>query len=302
MQGVMADKKSGFVAMIGRPNVGKSTLLNHFVGLKVAITSNKPQTTRNRIRGILTEDRGQIVFFDTPGIHKAKNKLGQFMVNAASSATKEVDIILWLVEPDSKVGKGDLSIAKDLSGIDVPVFLVINKVDTKKNKDILPVIDAFKDILDFEGIFPISALKGNGCDELLDEIYKNLPIGPYMYEEDALTDQPIRQMCAEIIREKSLHALSDELPHGIAIIIDDMKLRTNKKIYDIDATIICEKDSHKGMIIGKQGQMLKKIGQTSRYEIEKLVEKQVNLRLWVKVKKDWRDNDRLIQNFGYRDE
>jgi GTP-binding protein Era len=295
--------KSGFVTIIGRPNVGKSTLMNHLIGQKIAITSNKPQTTRNRIQTVYTDmERGQIVFVDTPGIHHAKNKLGEYMVKVAKTSMKDVDVILWLVEPDTSIGSGDQEIAKQLSGVDIPIILVINKVDTVPREKILEVINTYKELLDFAEIVPLSALRGQNCDELVDCLFKYLPEGPMFYDEDTVTDQPERQIVAEIIREKSLHALSEEVPHGIAVSIDQMKKRKGKRLYDIDATIICERDSHKGIIIGKQGAMLKKIGTNARYEIEKLLDAKVNLKLWVKVKKDWRDSDFLIQNFGYRED
>ncbi|MCR4999556.1 MAG: GTPase Era [Lachnospiraceae bacterium] len=295
--------KSGFVTIIGRPNVGKSTLMNHLIGQKIAITSNKPQTTRNRIQTVYTDmERGQIVFVDTPGIHHAKNKLGEYMVKVAKTSMKDVDVILWLVEPDTSVGSGDQEIAKQLSGVDIPVILVINKVDTVPREKILEVINTYKELLEFAEIVPLSALRGQNCDELVDCLFKYLPEGPMFYDEDTVTDQPERQIVAEIIREKSLHALNEEVPHGIAVSIDQMKKRKGKKFYDIDATIICERDSHKGIIIGKQGAMLKKIGTNARFEIERLLDAKVNLKLWVKVKKDWRDSDFLIQNFGYRED
>ncbi|SFT65094.1 GTP-binding protein Era [Lachnospiraceae bacterium XBD2001] len=295
--------KSGFVTIIGRPNVGKSTLMNHLIGQKIAITSNKPQTTRNRIQTVYTDmERGQIVFVDTPGIHHAKNKLGEYMVKVAKTSMKDVDVILWLVEPDTSIGSGDQEIAKQLSGVDIPIILVINKVDTVPREKILEVINTYKELLEFAEIVPLSALRGQNCDELVDCLFKYLPQGPMFYDEDTVTDQPERQIVAEIIREKSLHALSEEVPHGIAVSIDQMKKRKGKRLYDIDATIICERDSHKGIIIGKQGAMLKKIGTNARYEIEKLLDAKVNLKLWVKVKKDWRDSDFLIQNFGYRED
>ena len=295
--------KSGFVTIIGRPNVGKSTLMNHLIGQKIAITSNKPQTTRNRIQTVYTDmERGQIVFVDTPGIHHAKNKLGEYMVKVAKTSMKDVDVILWLVEPDTSIGSGDQEIAKQLSGVDIPIILVINKVDTVPREKILEVINTYKELLEFAEIVPLSALRGQNCDELVDCLFKYLPEGPMFYDEDTVTDQPERQIVVEIIREKSLHALSEEVPHGIAVSIDQMKKRKGKRLYDIDATIICERDSHKGIIIGKQGAMLKKIGTNARYEIEKLLDAKVNLKLWVKVKKDWRDSDFLIQNFGYRED
>lgn len=292
-----ADYKSGFVTLIGRPNVGKSTLMNRLIGQKIAITSNKPQTTRNRIQTVLTTEEGQIVFVDTPGIHKAKNKLGEYMVNVAERTLNEVDVVLWLVEPTTFIGAGEKHIAEQLGKVRTPVVLVINKVDMVKKEEILGFIDAYRKIYDFAEIVPVSARNGDNTDELIKVILKYLPYGPQFYDEDTVTDQPERQIVAELIREKALHSLNDEIPHGIAVAIDAMKYR--RKIVDIDATIICERDSHKGIIIGKQGAMLKKIGSTARYEIEKMLDVQVNLKLWVKVKKDWRDSDFLIKNFGY---
>ena len=286
--------KSGFVALIGRPNVGKSTLMNKIIGQKIAITSNKPQTTRNKIQTVYTCDQGQIIFLDTPGIHKAKNKLGEYMVNVAEKTLKEVDVILWLVEPST-------FIAEQLKGIDVPVILVINKIDTVKKEEILVFIDAYRKILDFAEIIPASALRDKNADEIVESIFKYLPQGPQYYDEDTVTDQPMRQIVAEIIREKALHALNEEIPHGIAVTIEKMKERKNGKITDIEATIICERDSHKGIIIGKQGSMLKKIGSNARYEIEQMLEMKVNLQLWVKVRKEWRDSDLLLKNYGYNE-
>lgn len=294
------DFKSGFVTLIGRPNVGKSTLMNYLIGQKIAIISNKPQTTRNRIQTVLTTDEGQIVFVDTPGIHKAKNKLGEYMVNVAEKTLNEVDVVLWLVEPTTFIGAGEQHIAKQLQRVKTPVILVINKVDSVKREEILPAIAAYKDIYDFADIVPVSARSGDNTDELLRVIMKYLPYGPQFYDEDTVTDQPERQIVAELIREKALHSLQDEIPHGIAVAIDRMKMQN--KVMHIDATIICERDSHKGIIIGKQGSMLKKIGSTARYEIERMLDCKVNLKLWVKVKKDWRDSEFLMKNFGYREE
>jgi len=318
--------KSGFVAIIGRPNVGKSTLMNHLIGQKIAITSKKPQTTRNRIQTVYTCDEGQIVFLDTPGIHKAKNKLGEYMVQVAERTLKEVDAIMWLVEPSTFIGAGERHIAEQLQGIGVPVILIINKIDTVSKEEILPAIDTYRKVCDFAEIIPCSALRGQNTQDIIGCILKYLPYGPMFYDEDTVTDQPQRQIVAEIIREKALYALNEEIPHGIAVVIDQMKDRPNGKIVDmdaeiphgiavaidrmktrpgknpivdIDATIICERESHKGIIIGKQGAMLKKIGSNARYEIERMLESKVNLKLWVKVKKDWRDSDFLIKNFGY---
>ena len=293
--------KSGFVTLIGRPNVGKSTLMNRMIGQKIAITSNKPQTTRNRIQTVHTDERGQIVFVDTPGIHKAKNKLGEYMVGAAEKTIGEVDVVCWLVKPTTYIGAGEQHIIERLKKVKAPIILVINKVDTIKKEEILPVIDCYRKELDFQEIIPVSARSGANVDELIDTIYKYLPYGPMFYDEDTITDQPMRQIVAELIREKALHALNEEIPHGIAVVIDSMKERKSQKgiITDIQATIICERDSHKGIIIGKGGEMLKKIGANARYEIEKQLDTKVNLQLWVKVKKEWRDSDVLIKNFGY---
>ncbi|MBO4904251.1 MAG: GTPase Era [Lachnospiraceae bacterium] len=294
----MADGiRSGFVAVIGRPNVGKSTLTNRIIGQKIAITSNKPQTTRNRIRTVYTCDRGQIVFVDTPGIHKAKNRLGEYMMTAAKRTVSEADIILWLVEADEHIGPGDRSIGEQLRGVKVPVILVINKTDTKKRDEILPIISAYKDLCDPAEIVPVSALKGDNVDVLIDQIFKYLPEGVPFFDEDTVTDQSVRQIVAELIREKALKCLDEEIPHGVAVIIETMDFKEN--IVDINATVICEKDSHKRIMIGKGGAMIKKIGCTARYEIEKLLDSKVNLQLWIKVKKDWRDSDVLLKNIGY---
>ncbi len=291
--------KSGFAAIIGRPNVGKSTLMNHLIGQKIAITSKKPQTTRNRIQTVYTDEKGQIIFLDTPGIHRAKNKLGEYMVQAAERTLKEVDVILWLVEPTTFIGGGERHIVSQFSSLKLPVILVINKVDTVSREEIAQAIDAYRKIYPFDEIIPCSALRGINTEEITDCIFKYLPYGPMYYDADTVTDQPMRQIAAEIIREKALHALDAEIPHGIAVAIDRMQERKDGKITDIDATIICEKDSHKGIIIGKQGAMLKKIGSNARFELERMLDQKVSLKLWVKVKKDWRDSDFLMKNFGY---
>ena len=292
--------KSGFVTIIGRPNVGKSTLMNHLIGQKIAITSNKPQTTRNRIQTVYTDmERGQIVFLDTPGIHQAKNKLGEYMVNVAEHTLSEVDVILWLVEPSTFIGAGEQHIIKQLKKTKTPVILIINKVDTVEREKILEYIDAYRKVFDFAEIVPASALREQNLDTVVDVIFKYLPYGPLFYDEETVTDQPERAIVAEIIREKALHALDDEIPHGIAVYIDRMKERRGQNIIDIDATIVCERDSHKGIIIGKGGSMLKKIGSNARYEMERLLDTQVNLKLWVKVRKDWRDSELMMKNFGY---
>ena len=297
----MSEKKykSGFVTLIGKPNAGKSTLMNHMIGQKIAITSNKPQTTRNRIQTIYTCEEGQIVFIDTPGIHKAKNKLGQFMVNVAEKTLNEVDVILWLVEATSYFGEEEEYILEKLKKTKTPVILVINKVDKVKKEEILTMIDKYKDLFPFAQIVPVSALKGDNVDVLVDLLFQHLPYGPMYFDEDTFTDQPERQIVSEIIREKALRSLGAEIPHGIAVTIDQMKERKRKQIIDIDATIICERESHKGIIIGKGGNKLKQIGTLAREEIENLLDIQVNLKLWVKVRKDWRDSDIYLKNYGY---
>ena len=299
---MMDNFKSGYVTLIGRPNVGKSTLMNQVIGQKIAITSNKPQTTRNKIQTIYTSDEGQIIFLDTPGIHKAKNKLGEYMVDVAVKNLKDCDVVVWLVEPTTYIGAGEQEIVRLLKEVKMPVILVINKIDTVKKEEVLTFIDAYRKIYDFDEIVPLSALKGDNTDTLVDLIFKYLPYGPKYFDDDEVTDQPMRQIVAEVIREKALHALSDEIPHGIAVTIEKMKDRPNGKIVDIEATIVCERDSHKGIIIGKGGSMLKKIGSNARYEIEHMLEQKVNLKLWVKVRKEWRDSELYLKNYGYVDD
>lgn len=294
--------KSGFVAIVGRPNVGKSTLMNRLIGQKIAITSNKAQTTRNRIQTVYTDDEAQIVFLDTPGINRAKNKLGEYMMNVAYGTLSEVDVVMWLVEPTTFIGAGERHIIEVLSKVNTPIILVINKTDTVEEQAIFDAINEYKDVLTFDDIVPVSALKGKNSNELIKTIKKHLPYGPQFYDEDTVTDQPERQIVAELIREQALRQLDKEIPHGIAVVIDRMKLREDGRMHDIDATIICERDSHKGIIIGKQGAMLKQIGSRARISMENLLDTKVNLKLWVKVKKDWRDSDTLLRNYGYRDE
>ena len=292
-------KKSGFAALVGRPNVGKSTLMNHLIGQKIAITSDKPQTTRNRIQTVYTDERGQVIFLDTPGIHKAKNKLGEYMVSVAEGTLSEVDVILWLVEPTTYIGAGEQHIAGLLRKVKTPVILVINKIDTvKQPEEILTFINAYKDICDFAEIVPVSALKDKNTDVMMEQIFKYLPYGPQYYDEDTVTDQPMRQIAAELIREKALRLLEDEIPHGIAVTIEQMTERDNG-MFDIEATIICERESHKGIIIGQGGSMLKRIGSAARREIEALMGARVNLQLWVKVRREWRDSELYMKNYGY---
>lgn len=292
--------KSGFVALIGRPNVGKSTLMNTLIGQKIAITSNKPQTTRNRIQTVFTDERGQIVFLDTPGIHKAKNKLGEYMVKVSTRTLRDVDMVLWLVEPSTFIGEGDEHIFEILSSVNIPVILAINKMDSLKQKeDMLEVIAKYSSRMQFAEVVPVSALKGTNTDKLLDIIFKYLSEGPMYYDEDTVTDQPIKQIASELIREKALRFLQEEIPHGIAVEIDTFNYRDSGDMVDIEAAIVCEKDSHKGIIIGKGGSMLKRIGTAARKDIEGLLESRVNLKLWVKVRPKWRDSDVQMKNFGY---
>lgn len=292
--------KSGFVTLIGRPNVGKSTLMNHLIGQKIAITSHRPQTTRNRIQTVYTSEEGQIVFVDTPGIHKAKNKLGNYMVRIAERTLTEVDVVLWLVEPTTFIGAGEKHILEQLKKVKTPVILVINKTDKVKKEEVLTFIDAYRKEMEFSEIVPVSALKGDNTDVLISCIMKYLPYGEPFYDEDTVTDQPERQIVAELVREKALRCLEEEIPHGIAVVIESMKFRKGQSaIADIEATIICERESHKGIIIGKKGAMLKRIGSQARPEIEEMLECKANLQLWVKVRKDWRDSDLYMKNFGY---
>ncbi len=292
--------KSGFVSVIGRPNVGKSTLLNALTGEKIAIISDKPQTTRNTIRTIITTDKCQMVLIDTPGIHKPKTKLGEYMVNVASETMKEVDLILFLVEATSVAGNMDISISEQLKQVKTPVFLILNKVDKVEKDKLLAIIESYSKLMDFKAIIPVSALKKDGIDIILKEALNYLPEGPKLFSEDTLTDQPEKVIAAEMIREKVLLNLDDEVPHGVGVEVMSFKERQDGLI-SIQATIYCEKSTHKGIIIGKQGQMLKKIGSAARYEIERLLDTKVFLELWVKVKPDWRNNDNMLKNLGYKE-
>ncbi|MDO4479355.1 MAG: GTPase Era [Lachnospiraceae bacterium] len=294
--------RAGFAAIIGRPNVGKSTLMNQLIGQKIAITSHRPQTTRNQIRTVYTGEKGQIVFLDTPGmIRDTRNKLGEYMKKVSTGTLSDADVILYLVEPSAFIGEGEKELIAMMKSVDTPVILVINKEDKIEKTALLPIIDAYRKEMDFAEIVPVSALKGIGINDLTDCIFKYLPEGENFYDEDTVTDQPVRAITAEIIREKALQLLKDEVPHGIAVVIEQMKERPDGMLTDINAAIICEKDSHKGIIIGKGGSMLKKIGSAARYEIEELVEGHVNLKLFVKVRRDWRDSDLMLKNFGYND-
>ncbi len=295
----MNEFRSGFISIIGRANVGKSTLMNRLVGEKIAIMSNKPQTTRHKIQTILTTDKFQAVFIDTPGIHTPKTKLGNYMVKATNTTLNEVDIVLYLVEPDSKIGKLDNEIIERLKTVTSTVFLCINKIDSVSKEQVIQSIECYKDAMDFAEIIPISAFEGANLNELLQCIYKNLPQGPKFFPEEMITDQPERQLVAELIREKALHLLDQEIPHGIAVEINSMTKREGSDLVDIEATIICERESHKRIIIGKNGQMIKSIGTNARHDIERLLGSKIFLNLWVKIKKNWRDSDSMLKNYGY---
>ncbi|MDR1559182.1 MAG: GTPase Era [Clostridiales bacterium] len=290
--------RSGFVTLIGRPNVGKSTLMNLFIGEKVSIISNKPQTTRNKIRSILSGDGFQIVFIDTPGIHNPASKLGAYMVKAAENAMNEVDCIIYLVEP-RKASGADKNIMNRLGNVDTPVFLAVNKIDTVEKAELLNVIEDYRGCYNFAEIFPVSARNAENTDDLLAAVKNILPEGPRYFPEDIVTDQPERQIASELIREKALRYLREEVPHGVAVGIELMKRRADQELVDVEATIYCEKDSHKGIIIGKKGETLKKIGSAARLDIERLLGSPIFLQLWVKVKKDWRNSDFYLKNFGY---
>lgn len=291
--------KSGFVSVIGRPNVGKSTLLNAITGQKIAIMSDKPQTTRNTIRGVITNDKCQLVLIDTPGIHKPRTKLGEYMVNVASETMKEVDLILFLAEATVQAGAQDISIIEQLKKVKTPVFLILNKVDLVSKEKLFSIIEGYSKLMDFKAVIPVSALKKDGIDIILKEALEFIPEGPPLFSEDMLTDQPEKVIAAEMIREKVLLNLDDEVPHGVGVEVTSFKERDDGLI-NIQATIFCEKASHKGIIIGKEGKMLKKIGSAARYEIERLLDTKVFLELWVKVKPDWRNSDSMLKNLGYK--
>ena len=291
--------RSGFVAIVGRPNVGKSTLMNSIIGQKIAIMSSKAQTTRKRIETVYTCDEGQIVFLDTPGMNRSRNKLGDFMVNEVTGGLSDADVVMWIVEPEDHISRGEQEIAEKLSGLKKPVILVVNKIDSIKEEDVFKAIEVYKDAMEFADIVPVSALKDKNRDELIKVILRHLPEGPMYYDEETVTEETERDICAELIREQALQKLDKEIPHGIAVEIDSMKERPDGRITDIEATIICERDSHKGIIIGKGGAMLKKIGTGARIEMEKLLMTKVNLKLFVKVRRDWRDNNNMLKNFGY---
>lgn len=291
--------KSGFVSIVGRPNVGKSTLMNNVVGEKIAIMSDKPQTTRNTIQAVYTDEEAQVVFLDTPGIHKPKNKLGEFMVKSATDAFKNVDLVLFVVDESKKIGPGDRKIIDDLKNVKTPVVLVLNKIDQLNEEELFDLMKMYNAEGIFEQIVPISALKGRNINELLKVIKKHLEEGPQYFPDYMITDQPERVLVSELIREKVLHYVHDEVPHGVAVEIERMKSRKDKEIVDISAVIYCERDSHKGIIIGKNGRKLKGIGKSARSDIELLLGSQANLQLWVKVKENWRNLQNYVSNFGY---
>ncbi|MBU3572409.1 GTPase Era [Priestia aryabhattai] len=293
--------KSGFVSIIGRPNVGKSTFLNRVIGQKIAIMSDKPQTTRNKIQGVYTEDQAQIVFIDTPGIHKPKHKLGDFMMKVAQNTLKEVDLILFMINATEGLGRGDEFIIERLKDTKTPVFLVINKIDEIHPDELFSIITNYKDLYPFAEIVPISALQGNNVERLLDQIKQRLPEGPQYYPADQVTDHPERFIITELIREKVLHGTREEIPHSIAVVMDSMQRRDNGAVY-VGATIIVERDSQKGIVIGKQGKMLKEVGRKARADIEALLGSKVFLELWVKVQKDWRNRASHLRDFGFRED
>ena len=293
--------KSGFVSIVGRPNVGKSTLMNNVVGEKIAIMSDKPQTTRNTIQAVYTDEECQIVFLDTPGIHKPKNKLGEFMVKSATDAFKNVDLVLFVVDDSKKIGPGDRKIIEDLRGIKTPLILVLNKIDKLEESELFELMQLYSNEDLFKAIVPISALKGRNVNELLKVIGNYLQEGPKYFPDYMITDQPERVLVSELIREKVLHYLNDEVPHGVAVEVERMKSRQDKDIVDISAVIYCERDSHKGIIIGKNGRKLKGIGKSAREDMELLLGSKINLQLWVKVKENWRNLQNYITDFGYND-
>ncbi|MEB6112833.1 GTPase Era [Kurthia gibsonii] len=293
--------KSGFISIIGRPNVGKSTFLNRVIGQKIAIMSDKPQTTRNKVQGVLTTDDAQMIFIDTPGIHKPKHKLGEFMLKVSKNALREVEVIMFMVNAEQKLGPGDEYVMEMLKGTKTPVFLVVNKIDAIHPDEVLAKIEEYRTAFDFAEIIPISALQGNNVDRLLETIKKYLPEGPQYYPADQVTDHPERFIIAEMIREKVLHLTRDEVPHSIAVEIEKIRRDENEKVR-VTASIIVERDSQKGIIIGKRGAMLKDIGIRARKDIENLLGSKVYLELWVKVQKDWRDRSSQLRDFGYRDD
>ncbi|MED3962060.1 GTPase Era [Niallia taxi] len=295
------EHKSGFISIIGRPNVGKSTFLNRVIGQKIAIMSDKPQTTRNKVQGVLTTDDSQLIFIDTPGIHKPKHRLGDFMMKVAQNTLKEVDLILFMVNAEEGFGKGEEFILEKFENIKTPIFLVVNKIDTIHPDKLFSVIDSYKEKYPFKEIIPISALEGNNVETLLTQIKKYMPEGPQFYPADQVTDHPERFIVSELIREKALHLTREEIPHSLAVVIEKMEKKQNDVVY-VMATIVVERDSQKGIIIGKQGGMLKEVGKRARTDIENLLGNKVFLELWVKVQKDWRNKMTQLRDFGFRED
>ncbi|MDQ0183688.1 GTPase Era [Cytobacillus sp. FSL W7-1323] len=294
--------QSGFISIIGRPNVGKSTLLNRVIGQKIAIMSDKPQTTRNKVQGVLTTNDAQYIFIDTPGIHKPKHKLGDFMMKVAQNTLKEVDAIIFMVNAEEGFGRGEEFIIEKFQSVKTPVFLVINKIDKIHPDALLSVIESYKEKYNFCEIVPISALEGNNVDRLLEQLKEYLPEGPQYYPADQVTDHPERFIISELIREKALHLTREEIPHSLAVVIDKIERQEKKDIIHVMATIIVERDSQKGIVIGKQGKMLKEVGQRARVDIENLMGSKVFLELWVKVQKDWRNKMTQLRDFGFRED
>lgn len=293
--------KSGFISIIGRPNVGKSTFLNRVIGQKIAIMSDKPQTTRNKVQGVLTQNDSQMIFIDTPGIHKPKHKLGDFMMKVATNTLKEVDLILFMINVTEGYGRGDEFIIEKLQSVKTPVFLVVNKIDAMHPDDLLPIIEKYQQLYPFAAVVPISALEGNNVDTLLEQIKEHLPEGPQFYPADQVTDHPERFIISELVREKVLHLTREEIPHSVAVVIDSIKKMDNSDTINVMATIVVERDSQKGIVIGKQGKMLKEVGSRARVDIENLLGSKVFLELWVKVQKDWRNKASQLRDYGFNE-
>ncbi|MFJ7991287.1 GTPase Era [Peribacillus frigoritolerans] len=293
--------KSGFISIIGRPNVGKSTFLNRVIGQKIAIMSDKPQTTRNKVQGVLTQNDSQMIFIDTPGIHKPKHKLGDFMMKVATNTLKEVDLILFMINATEGYGRGDEFIIEKLQSVKTPVFLVVNKIDAMHPDDLLPIIEKYQQLYPFAAVVPISALEGNNVDTLLEQIKEHLPEGPQFYPADQVTDHPERFIISELVREKVLHLTREEIPHSVAVVIDSIKKMDNSNTINVMATIVVERDSQKGIVIGKQGKMLKEVGSRARVDIENLLGSKVFLELWVKVQKDWRNKASQLRDYGFNE-
>lgn len=294
--------KSGFISIIGRPNVGKSTFLNRVIGQKIAIMSDKPQTTRNKVQGVLTLNDAQMIFIDTPGIHKPKHKLGDFMMKVATNTLKEVDLILFMINATEGYGRGDEFIIEKLKNVNTPVFLVVNKIDAVHPDELLPIIEKYQALYPFASVVPISALEGNNVETLLGQIKEHLPEGPQYYPADQVTDHPERFIISELIREKALHLTREEIPHSIAVVIDSIKKMEKSDTINVMATIIVERDSQKGIVIGKQGKMLKEVGSRARVDIENLLGSKVFLELWVKVQKDWRNKASQLRDYGFNED